>query len=214
MVTKIRKTAARAAGKAAEKAAETLNAASQMFDSKQLAGNVRDSAQHIWLAGMGAFSRAQAEGGKVFEALIKEGMNLQRKTQGLAEDKIHEVTGKVTSVAGEVQAKAGQQWDKLESIFEQRTAKAMAKLGVPTAHDIETLIKRVDELAAAVARLSGEPVGRAASSPAKSTRPARKKASAATVAEAAAAAKTAAAPAARKRPAAGAATSRKKASQA
>ena len=214
MVTKIRKTAARAAGKAAEKAAETLNAASQMFDSKQLAGNVRDSAQHIWLAGMGAFSRAQAEGGKVFEALIKEGMNRQRKTQGLAEDKIHEVTGKVTSVAGEVQAKAGQQWDKLESIFEQRTAKAMAKLGVPTANDIETLIKRVDELAAAGARLSGEPVGRAASSPAKATRPARKKASAATVAEAAAAAKTAAAPAARKRAAAGAATSRKKASQA
>jgi poly(hydroxyalkanoate) granule-associated protein len=162
MVRKIPKTAARAAGKAAEKAAETLSAASQLFDSKHLAANVRDSAQQIWLAGMGAFSRAQAEGGKVFETLIKEGMHLQRKTQGLAEDKIHEVTGKVSSMAGDVQAKAGQQWDRLETIFEQRTAKAMAKLGVPTAQDIETLIKRVDELAAAVARLSGEPVPAAA----------------------------------------------------
>ena len=122
--------------------------------NKHLADNVMASAQQIWLAGMGAFSRAQAEGGKVFETLIKEGQNLQRKTQGLAEDKIHDVTGKMTSMAGEVQSRAGQHWDKLESIFEQRTAKAMAKLGVPTAKDVEALIQRVDDLAAAVSRLA------------------------------------------------------------
>ena len=167
MVTKIQKTAARAAAKATEKAAETLSAASQMLDSKYLAANVRDSAQQIWLAGMGAFSRAQAEGGKVFENLMKEGQNLQRKTQGLAEDKIHEVAGKMSSMADDVQAKAGQQWDKLESIFEQRTAKAMTKLGVPTAQDVDALIKRVDELAAAVARLSRMSGGAAASGKAK-----------------------------------------------
>jgi poly(hydroxyalkanoate) granule-associated protein len=45
--------------------------------------DAKDSAQQIWLAGMGAFSKAQAEGGKVFEALIQEGMSLQRKTQGI-----------------------------------------------------------------------------------------------------------------------------------
>lgn len=128
------------------------------------AQSVKASAQQIWLAGMGAFSRAQAEGGKVFETLIKEGMSLQRKTQGIAEDKIQEVTGRMTSMAGDMQAKAGQQWDKLETIFEQRTAKAMAKLGVPTAKDVEALIQRVDELAAAVARLSaaGAPPAQAA----------------------------------------------------
>jgi poly(hydroxyalkanoate) granule-associated protein len=142
MVKKIQKSAAKIPAQAAA-----------MLD-KHLAGNVRDSAQQIWLAGMGAFSRAQAEGGKVFESLIKEGMNLQRKTQGIAEEKINEVTGKMTSMAGDVQAKAGQQWDKLEAIFEQRTAKAMTKLGVPTAKDVDALIKRVDELAAAVAKLS------------------------------------------------------------
>ena len=60
----------------------------------------------------------------------------------------------MSAMAGDVTAKAGQHWDKLESIFEQRTAKAMNKLGVPTAKDVDALIKRVDELAAAVARLS------------------------------------------------------------
>ena len=57
-------------------------------------------------------------------------------------------------MAGDVTSRAGQHWDKLESIFEQRTAKAMNKLGVPTAKDVDALIKRVDELAAAVAKLS------------------------------------------------------------
>jgi poly(hydroxyalkanoate) granule-associated protein len=131
--------------------------ASAMFD-KHMAANVKESAHQIWLAGMGAFGRAQAEGGKVFETLIKEGMSLQRKTQGIAEDKIQEVTGRMTSMAGDVQARAGQQWDKLETIFEQRTARAMSRLGVPTAKDVEALIQRVDELAAAVASLSGQPV--------------------------------------------------------
>lgn len=129
---------------------------------KALPGNIKDSAQQIWLAGMGAFGRAQAEGSKVFETLIKEGQSLQRKTQGLAEDKIHEVAGRMTSMAGDVQARAGQQWDKLEAIFEKRTARAMARLGVPTAKDVDALIKRVDALAAAVAKLSGESVPKAA----------------------------------------------------
>jgi poly(hydroxyalkanoate) granule-associated protein len=120
----------------------------------QLAASVKDSAQQIWLAGMGAFSKAQEEGGKVFEALVKEGMSLQKKTQGMAEDKISEVTGKMSAMAGSVTSKAGQNWDKLESIFEQRTAKALSKLGVPTAKDVDALVKRVDALAAQVAKLN------------------------------------------------------------
>ena len=131
-------------------------AAANLLDS-HLAGAVKDSAQQIWLAGMGAFSKAQEEGGKVFEALVKEGMSLQKKTQGIAEEKISEVTGKMTAMAGTVQAKAGQNWDKLEAIFEARTAKALSKLGVPTAKDVHVLTERVDALAAAVARLSKGP---------------------------------------------------------
>ena len=128
----------------------------------QLAGAVKDSAQQIWLAGMGAFSKAQEEGTKVFEALVKEGMSLQKKTQGMAEDKINEVTGKMSAMADTVGAKAGQNWDKLESIFETRTAKALNKLGVPTAKDVDALVQRVDALTAAVARLGKSGASKAA----------------------------------------------------
>src|SRR4051812_2526241 len=70
-----------------------------LFDSA-LAGTVKESAQQIWLAGLGAFSKAQAEGGKVFEALVKEGVSLQRKTHAVAGEKIGEVTSKMTNMAG------------------------------------------------------------------------------------------------------------------
>ncbi len=152
----------------------------RLLDSA-LAGQVKDSAQQIWLAGMGAFARAQAEGTKVFESLVKEGSSLQKKTQSAAEDKISEVTSKMSSMAGDVQAKAGQHWDKLEGIFEERTAKALGKLGVPSAKDVDALMARIDELSAKVSKLSkGAPVQAAAKPATKPTvkRAARKSAGA------------------------------------
>jgi len=172
MVKKISKPAAGETG--ARKSAHSAKGAAADFaaglNTSKLAASVKDSAQQIWLAGMGAFSKAQEEGGKVFDTLVKEGMSLQKKTQGLAEDKIAEVTGKMSAMADSVTSKAGQNWDKLEAIFEQRTAKAMSKLGVPTAKDVQALTARVDELAAAVAKLSkGSAVSKAAK-PAARTR--------------------------------------------
>ena len=130
--------------------------AAGLFDGA-LAGTIRDSAQQIWLAGLGAFSKAQEEGGKVFESLVKEGTALQRKTQAVAGGKIGEVTSRMSHMAGDVGARAGQQWDRLEAIFEERTSKALAKLGVPSAKDVEALITRIDELSAQVAKLSKPP---------------------------------------------------------
>ena len=150
-----------------ESLSEKMSSAGGLLD-KHLAQLVKDSAQQIWLAGMGAFAKAQEERGRFFETLVKEGLSLQKKTQGMAEEKISEVTGRMSAMAGTVTAKAGQNWDKLESIFEQRTAKALAKLGVPTAQDVQALNRRVEELAAAVARLSkGAPAKPAAKAAAK-----------------------------------------------
>jgi poly(hydroxyalkanoate) granule-associated protein len=149
-----------------------------LLDS-QLAAMVKDSAQQIWLAGMGAFSKAQAEGGKVFETLMKEGVSLQKKTQGLAEERISTVTSKMTAVADGVTGKAGAQWDKLESIFEERVAKALNKLGVPSRKDIDALIKRIDQLNAQVGgaapkKAAAKPVAKAAARKAPAKRVVRK----------------------------------------
>ena len=128
-----------------------------------LSNSVKDSAQQIWQAGLGAFNKAQAGGTKAFEALVKEGVSLQRKTQSAAEEKISEATQRMTSMATDISSKASGQWDKLENIFEDRVAKALNKLGVPSAKDIDALIARIDALNASVQKLSP---AKAASKPA------------------------------------------------
>ena len=135
----------------------------------QLSGAVKESAQQIWLAGLGAFSKAQEEGGKVFETLVKEGLSIQRKTQSVAEEKISEATSKMTNMANGIQSKAGHQWDKLENIFEERVAKALNKLGVPSAKDVDALIDRIDELNKSVQKMSAK-----APAPKATVRPAAK----------------------------------------
>ena len=138
-------------------------------DNPDFVNTVRDSAQQIWLAGLGAFAKAQAEGGKVFDSLVKEGSTVQRKTQAAAEEKMADVGARMSGMAGmagEMGAKATQQWDKLESIFEDRTARALQRLGVPTARYVQALEARLVALEAVVAELSP---------PATDARPARKR---------------------------------------
>lgn len=105
----------------------------------QLAQAVRESAQQIWLAGLGAFAKAEAEGMKTFEKLVKDGKSLQARTARVAGEKVAEAA-----------AKASGTWDKLEQVFEDRVARSLNSLGVPSKKDIDSLAKRVAELTAAV----------------------------------------------------------------
>ena len=123
--------------------------------SPQLSSAVKDSAQQIWLAGLGAFSKAQEEGSKVFDALVKEGMSIQRKTQSAAEEKITEATSRMSDMANDIQSQAGNRWDKLENIFEERVAKALSKLGVPSAKEVNALAARVDHLDKTMMKMHG-----------------------------------------------------------
>lgn len=146
--------------------------------SANLASTVKDSAQQIWLAGLGAFAKAQEEGGKVFEALVKEGLSLQRKTQASAEEKISETTSRMADMANGISSRAAGQWDKLETIFEDRVAKALGRLGIPAAADLAALNDRID----ALETLLGKPAKAAddaAAKPAARKRPAAKVAAAA-----------------------------------
>ena len=69
------------------------------FDPNAFTDTMKESAQQIWLAGLGAFSKAQEEGGKAFETLVKNGIDLQRKTQETAEVKLKEASQKMTGIA-------------------------------------------------------------------------------------------------------------------
>lgn len=106
----------------------------------------RESAQQVWLAGLGAFAKAQQEGGKVFEALVREGQALQRKTQDAAGEQLSEAAQRMGHLASGLGERAAGQWDRLEGIFEERVAKALQRLGVPTAQEVQALRERVAAL--------------------------------------------------------------------
>ncbi len=134
-------------------------------DDKQLASAVRTSAHQIWQAGLGAFAKAQEEGGRVFNKLVEEGTNLQRRTRSMAEDKVSEVTDTVTKVADGVSKQASGSWDKLEQVFEDRVARALSTIGVPTQKDIQELTRRVEQLSRAVGAATGKKVPAAKAAP-------------------------------------------------
>jgi poly(hydroxyalkanoate) granule-associated protein len=119
--------------------------------SSELAGTLRDAAREIWLAGFGAFMKTQAESAKVFEALVKEGKTLEGRTRKVAKGTLDQMTHRWSQASGGATAT----WDKLERIFEDRVARALSRLGVPTTREFQALARRVDELAARVRQGSG-----------------------------------------------------------
>lgn len=117
--------------------------------------SIMDSAQQIWLAGMGAFGRAQEEGTKLFESLVKEGSTLESRTRKLATGKVDAVRDAVENRVGAVKERAADTWDRLEKVFEDRVQRALVRLGVPGRDDLQSLIARVDTLNAELRKLGG-----------------------------------------------------------
>ena len=122
-------------------------------EAKDVSQAVLDSSRQIWLAGLGAFARAQAEGTKVFETLVKQGESLESKTRKAASDTAALARGAAKAKVKEVQKGVGGTWDKLEQVFEKRVERALSKLGVYTQNDVERLSQRVDVLSEAVNEL-------------------------------------------------------------
>ena len=117
-------------------------------DKDNPSDRIKDSAQQIWLAGLGAFAKMQEEGSKAFEALVKDGTNVQKKTQQAAGETLAQAQARMASFASDFGTKAAGGWGKLENIFEERVARALEKLGVPTAQDVAALEARIAQLEA------------------------------------------------------------------
>ncbi len=98
---------------------------------------------------------------------------MQRKVHTSAEEKLAEATQKATQAAHHLSERATGQWGKLEGIFEERVAKALHSLGLPSAAEMNALHARV---AALEAQLGSKPKA-AAKTPVKAAaKPVAKKA--------------------------------------
>lgn len=118
----------------------------------QLAGKIKDSARQIWLAGLGAYTKAEEDAGRFFERLVHEGEQLESKTRGVVEKHVKSVEHRVE----DVREKATGTWDKLENIFDQRVSGALRRLGIHRREEIEALERRIEALESELQRLRGE----------------------------------------------------------
>jgi poly(hydroxyalkanoate) granule-associated protein len=150
-MAKLKKTAKTA--KTARKSS-SASAAAQQAQAERLSKSLSESAQQIWLAGVGAFGRAQAEGTRLFEGLVKEGLNLEQTARKLAGNRADVVRDAVESRVGQARERAVDTWDRLEKVFEDRVQRALVKLGVPNREDLTALADRVDALTAELRRVS------------------------------------------------------------
>jgi len=112
--------------------------------NSQLSEKIKESARQIWLAGLGAYNKAEEDTGKIFEKLVKEGEEIENLTRGAVEKRFKAVEGRVEGV----REKATGTFSKLESVFDQRVSAALGRLGIPSQKQVEVLEARIEALEA------------------------------------------------------------------
>lgn len=104
-----------------------------------------------------AVDKAQEEAGKVVDSLVKEGGNLRDQTLKQVGEKVSEVRERMDEIRGVVEgvkAKATDTLDNLEQLFEDRVARALKRLGVPTRDDVQGIARRLEEMNALLKTLA------------------------------------------------------------
>ncbi|MBA3487639.1 MAG: phasin family protein [Lysobacter sp.] len=146
----------------------------------RLSRSVSDTAQQIWLAGVGAFARAQAESTKLFEGLVNEGLNLEKSAIKFADTQADVVRGAIGSGVDAAAERAAGTWEQLEAVVEGVARRALGRLGLPDQQEVAELRQRVDSLSAELdKRNSRRPAAAAERKPAaangssRSTKPAK-----------------------------------------
>ncbi len=118
---------------------------------------LREPAEQIWLAGLGAFAMAEEEGSKLFATLVKKGRVLQKTNMAKLDSRLAAVRDKVD----ELSDVPGQAMEKVNDRFDAGMALVLHRLGVPTKREIGTLTRRVEELTRTLETKRTPPVRRA-----------------------------------------------------
>jgi poly(hydroxyalkanoate) granule-associated protein len=105
-----------------------------------------ESAQQVWLAGLGALSKAQQEGGRFFETLVEEGAQVQEKTRNYTQAQFEQAQRRAGPWVSEARKRTGDALGKFGQMFDQRLARAMERMQMPTREDFDKLSARMEEL--------------------------------------------------------------------
>lgn len=118
---------------------------------KDMPAEMIETAQKIWLAGLGAMALAQQEGGKLvaesnklFQTLVEKGEEMESEGQS--------PMARVKDVAGG----AEQAWTNVQALIDAQIVAVLHRLGVPTKDEITKLGKRVEHLTHSIEALKSK----------------------------------------------------------
>jgi poly(hydroxyalkanoate) granule-associated protein len=128
---------------------------------------VAASAERIWQAGLGAFAKAQQDGGALFDTLVRDGAHLHELTRDFVRKQAPGMSSKVGQFASG-------SLEKIEKIFDDRVARSLQNLGVPSRDEMEALRREIESLSLSMAAL-GASARKPAAKTAKPAKSAQKK---------------------------------------
>ena len=135
---------------AAEKTAEENTPANKPASrsSRKSALDFRKYTKQIWLAGLGAFSRAEEEGNKLFDSLVKVGEELESKTSDVGE-----VVAKSPEKA---RVSVNETKDRVEKLIDHSVQHSLNRIGLATSRDVQHLEQLILQLHQKVDALAEE----------------------------------------------------------
>lgn len=129
-------------------------AAKKVEEKATLLTDVKHAARQIWLAGLGAYSKAGQEGADYLKDLIKSGESVEKQGKKLVTEQVEAANDTVKTSVSSVKEKVEVQLDKVEKAFDARVASALNRLGIPSKKDVAALSTKLDELSAVLEHAS------------------------------------------------------------
>jgi poly(hydroxyalkanoate) granule-associated protein len=129
-------------------------AAKKVEEKATLLTDVKHAARQIWLAGLGAYSKAGQEGADYLKDLIKSGESVEKQGKKLVTEQVEAANDTVKTSVSSVKEKVEVQLDKVEKAFDARVASALNRLGIPSKKDVAALSAKLDELSAVLEHAS------------------------------------------------------------
>lgn len=122
-------------------------------DKKGIPGEVRESAEKIWLAGLGALATAEEEGGKLFRTLVEKGEGFESR----GKERVGSLIGSVSDSVDSAKKNAGERFEKISEGLDDAIMRVLRQVGVPSREEISTLNRRIEELAHSIESLKPAP---------------------------------------------------------
>lgn len=128
---------------------KTVKPKSKHASDRKSVLDFRKYTKQIWLAGLGAFSRAEEEGNKLFDSLVQVGEELESKTSEIADQTVEKVSEKAKESVTDTK-------DKVEKLIDNSVHHSLNRIGLVTLKDVQYLERLILQLHEKIDLLTAE----------------------------------------------------------